>query len=189
VVPHVKLEVFLSEAAEVRVVAARCDRLNVVLRRADGPSDKRIHAVGADDDPGALLDRGLAFGPTANADDCVVGDEQLLDGEGFSNLDAGLRRRMHEKRVEHGAARAEAPHPVVRVRDRAAQREWTDIERHSPANGRRPRRRQAFEQPPASEKLSAMRPQDVRRERVAREGRPVDEQHRESAPREQHGGR
>src|SRR5688572_2048294 len=128
VLPDVQLDVVLSDAAEVRVVSTRGDRLSVVLRRSDGSSDERVHTVGADDDPGTLLDRLHALRVTTNADDRVVRDEQLVDSEALSNLGTGLRRCVHEKRVEHRAARAEASHPIIGVRNRAAQRKWTHIE-------------------------------------------------------------
>jgi len=85
----------------------------------------------------------------AKADDRVVFDEQFVDGKTLSNVRAGLGRRVHEKPVEHRAAGTEASHPVVRVGNRAAQRKWTDIERHSPADGRHPCRGKAVKEPPA----------------------------------------
>src|SRR6185436_14816350 len=62
------------------------------------------------------------------------------------------------------------------------------IERHSPANGRHSCRGKALKEPPASENLGAMGPQDMCRNRVAWEGRPVNEQYPKSAACEQHGG-
>jgi hypothetical protein len=88
--------------------------------------------------PGTLLNRRHALRVATNADDRVVGDEQFVDGEAFSNVCAGLGRRVHEQRVEHRAAGTEASHPVVRVGNRSAQRKWTHIERHSPAMGGTP---------------------------------------------------
>src|SRR5688572_22230218 len=188
VLPDVQLDIVLSKVAEVRVVGTRCHRLNVVLRRSDGSSDERVHTVGADDDPGTLLDRLHALRVATNADDRVVGDEQFINGEALSNVRAGLGRRVHEKRVEHRAAGTEASHSLIRVRNRAAQRKWTHIERHSPANGWHSCRGKALKEPPAAEDLGAMGPQDVCRNRVAWEGRLVNEQDLESAPCEQHGG-
>ena len=96
VLPDVQLDIVLSEAAEVRVVGTRRDRLSVVLRRPHGSGHERVHTVGADDDPGTLLDRLHALRVAANADDRVVGDEQFVDGEALSNVRAGLGRRVHE---------------------------------------------------------------------------------------------
>jgi len=56
VLSNVQLDIVLSEAAEVRVVGTRRDGLGVVLRRSYGSGDERVHTVGADDDPGTLLD-------------------------------------------------------------------------------------------------------------------------------------
>ena len=125
----------------------------------------------------------------ANADDGIVGHQQLVDGEALANLDAGLGRCIHQEAVEHGATRTESAHAIVRVGNGAAKRERADIERHVPADRRRTRRRQRAEETPPRQDLGAVGPEDVRRDGIAREGCPVDEQHLEPLSRQEHGGR
>src|SRR5687767_1284377 len=77
VLPDVQLDVVLSNAAEVRVVGTRCYRPSLVLPHSHGTSHERVHTVGADDDPGTLLDRLLALRVATNANDRIVCDEQF----------------------------------------------------------------------------------------------------------------
>ena len=189
VVPDVQLDIVLSDAAEVRVVVTGRNRANVVLRSSHRPCDEGVHAIGADHDPGVLLDWRSISSMASDAYDGIVGHQQRVDGEALANLDAGLSRCIREEAVEQGAARTEPAQAVVRVRDGAAKGEWADIERHAPADRRRTCRRQRAQETPPRQDLGAVGPEDVRRDRLAREGCSVDEQHLEPLSRQEHGGR
>jgi len=186
VVAHVQLDIILSDAAEVRVVATGRNRANVVLRRSHRACDEGVDAIGADHDSGVLLDGPSISSVASNTHDDVAGHEQLVDGKALPNVDAGLRRGIHQETVEHGAARTESAHAIVRVRNGAAQRERADVERHVPADGWCACRRQPAEKTPPRQDLGAVRPEDVCRDRIAGEGGSVDEQHLEPLPCEEH---
>ena len=123
----------------------------------------------------------------AHADDGIAGHQQLVDGERFPNLDTAFRRRLHQQAVEDGATGTEPAHAVIRIGNRAAEREWSDIERHPPADGRQTRRGQSVEKSPPRQDLGAVGPQDVGRDRIAGEGCPVDEQDLETPASQEHG--
>ena len=125
----------------------------------------------------------------SNANDAVVGHQQLVDDEALPNVDAGFSRRMQQEAVEHRAPRTESAHAIVRIGNGAAKGEWADIERHVPTDRWCTCRRQRAEEPPPRQDLGAVGPEDVRRDRVAREGCSVDEQDLEPLSRQEHGGR
>jgi hypothetical protein len=119
----------------------------------------------------------------------TVGYQQFVDGEALPNLDAGLGRCIRQEVVEHGPTRTEPAHAVVGVGNGAAKGERADIERHVTADRRCTCRGERTEEAPPCEDLGAVGPEDVRRDRVAREGGSVDQQHLESSSRQEHGGR
>ena len=87
------LEAVDRQAAPVRVVAPLQHRLLVVLLGLDRLGDARVAAVGADHDAGAFDDRCAVLAVAADADDCAVLDDDLLDGEALAHLGAGVGRR------------------------------------------------------------------------------------------------
>jgi hypothetical protein len=189
VVPDVQLDIVLSDAAEIRVVATGRNRANVVLRSSHCARDEGVDAVGPDHYPGALLDWRSASAMTSNSHDGIVGHQQPVDGEALPNLDAGLGRCIRQEAVEHGPPRTEPAPAIIGVGNGAAKSERADIERHVAADRRRPCRRQRAAETPPREDLGSVRPDDVRRDGIAREGGSVDEQHLESLLRQEHGGR
>jgi hypothetical protein len=75
VVAHVQLDIVLSDATEVRVVAAGGHWTNVVLRSSHRLCDEGIDAIGADHDPCVLLGCLSASSMASNAHDDVVGHQ------------------------------------------------------------------------------------------------------------------
>jgi hypothetical protein len=92
----------------------------------------------------------------SNAHDDIVGHQQFVDGEGLSNLDAGVGGCIRQEAVEHGAARTEPALAIVGVGNGAAKSERTDIECHVAADRRRPCRRQLAEETPPRQDLCAV---------------------------------
>jgi len=189
VVAHVQFDVVLRDATEVRVIATGSHRASVVRRRSDRSGDERVHAVSTDHHLRPLLDCGATPASPAHADDGVSRHQQLVDGERVPNLDTAFRCRLHQKTVKYGAPGAEPAQTIIRIRDRAAEREWSDIERHPSADRRQIGRGKRIEESPPRKDLGAVWPQDVCRDRIAREGCPVDEQDLESLASQEHGGR
>ena len=122
-----------------------------------------------------------------DAGDGVAVPDQSVDRKALAHVDAALRGRVDEQLVEHGSARTEAAAPAVRVGDAAAQREGPEVEDHVERDRRAVRGREPVEESPAVEALGAVRPDDVRRDGVARERGPVDEQDAVALAGEEHG--
>jgi hypothetical protein len=152
--------------------------------------DDRMGAVGADDDPRALIDASAGPATPPDAGHTIIRPDQLVDGEFLSHLSTCRRGRIHEQLVEHRPARAETTASSVRAGDGAGQRKRSDVEGHVQRDRRAVRRRDAVEQSPAVQDLRPVRPDDVRRNGVARKTGLVDEQDAVAFAREQQcGGR
>ena len=110
-----------------------------------------------------------------------------LHGELLADLGAGFRRRVHQQLVEHGAARAVGHRSGLGAR-RARERERPEVERVRVDRGA-PGRDQSVEQAPSLHRLHRRGVEDVGRDRVARELRPVDDEHLVALAGQQHRGR
>src|SRR5262245_45554121 len=104
---------------------------------------------------------------TTDSDNRLVSYQQLIDFESLPNLDAGFRRGSHKKAIGHRASRTESAPAVVRIGNGPAERERADVERHLATDRRNACRGQSRKYLPSDKYLSAMRPQDVCRNRVA----------------------
>ena len=126
----------------------------------------------------------MSFDP----DDSLALPHQPLDDELLSQFGASCNRSIHQQLVQHGAPGAVGlSDALVRPRG-AADREGTEVEAVG-LHRRATRSRQLLPEPPPLECGHAGRMDEVGRERVARERRPVDEQHVVALAGEQHRGR
>ena len=173
------------QAAPVCVVGHALRGPLVVLRGSDRLGDERVEAVGADHDPGALGDRRASPRVTADAGHDSVGGEQLVDREAVPQLGARLDGGVDQQLVEHGPARAVAARDAVDRPRGPGDRQRPEVERVG-VDRRATGRLQALQQAPALERGHARRVHMMRRHRVAREGRLVDQQHPVALAREQH---
>ena len=176
-----------GQVAPVRVVVPFERRPLVVLLGLDGLGDRRVAAVGTDDDRRLLGDVRPAGVMAADAGDApvVVGD-QVLDDELLAHLGTGVGGGIDEDLVEHGSTRrVRLGHAVEGLR-RSRQLERPEVERVR-GDGWATGRTDGVEQTPALERGDARRVDEVRGDGVAREHGPVDDQHPVSLPGEQHG--
>src|SRR5690349_11853493 len=91
----------------VAVVATRQRWDRFVWRRLDATGHHRMQTVGADDDPGALLDLVAGGVTAANADHTFAIPEQIVSRECLADVGTGLRRRLDEQCVQSVAAGGE----------------------------------------------------------------------------------
>ncbi len=99
--PDEDLEAIDRQPAPVRVVAPLQHRLFVVLLRHDGLRDVRVATVRTDHNARPFDDRHTILAVTANSDDCTILDEDLVQGEAFTNFGTGPRGSVDEDLVEH----------------------------------------------------------------------------------------
>jgi len=175
-----------GQAAPVAVIAAQDLRLLVVLLGTNRSGDERAAAVCSDDHVGLLGDGLAALGVAADTGDAPFLDDDVLDGETLADLRACLGRAVDEQLVEHGASR------TVRDRGVGCPRASGDRERAEVERVRVDRRttgcREPLEQSPLAKRRHSGRVDDVGRHRVARERRPVDDEHVVPLAREKHRG-
>ncbi len=188
VVPDVLLDVLDLETAVVTVIERGERRNRVVLRRRDGFRHHRVHAVGADDDPGVLHHRRAAAPMPRDACDSPLVPEELVDAEPLTQLDAAFDRGIDQQLVEDRPAGTEPAASLVGVEHAAFEREGPDVERHLQADWRAAGGGEPREQPPPVEDLGAVRPDDVRGHRVAWKRRLVHEQDPVALAGQQHRG-
>jgi hypothetical protein len=159
----------------------------VVLLGPNRAGDQRVPAVRPDDHPGALGHRAAAPAVAADAGHAAVLDEDLLDGEPLPDLRPRLGRGVDQQLVEHGPPGAVGDRSVVGAGrpgdDEGAEVEGVGVDRRAPG------RREPLQQPPPPQRRHARRVDDVGRERVAGEGRPVDDQDLVALAGQQHRGR
>jgi hypothetical protein len=175
------------EAAPVRVVGGLLRRYRVVALRAYGLRHERVPAVRFDYDARSLGDRAAARFVAANARHHTVLDEDLVDGEPLAELGARRGGRPDEELVEHGPTRAERGHALRRP-GRAGDHDRSHVvgvRRHR----RTARRPELLQHAPPLQRRDARRVDEMGRHHVARERRPVDQQHVVAVAREQHPGR
>ena len=175
------------QPAPVGVVAGQELRLLVVLLGPDRAGDQRVPAVRPDDHPGALGDRAAAPAVAADAGDVPVLDQDLLDGEPLPDLRPRLGRGVDQQLVQHGPPGGVGDRALVGA-GRPGDGEGAEVDRVG-VDRRAPGRRDQVEQPPPAQRRHARRVDDVGRERVAREGRPVDDQDLVALAGQQHRGR
>ena len=186
--PHRGVEALGGQVAPVGVVHRQVRSALVVRLRPGRLGHHGVPAVGADDHRGVLGDRASALAVPADARHRAVGGQDLVDGEALAQLRGRLDRGVDQERVQDGAARAVAvPDPVDGPR-RAGDRQRPEVERVG-VHGRAPGLHQAVQQPPALERRDPGRVHEVRRHRVAREGRLVEQQDPMALARQQHRGR
>ena len=131
-----------------------------------------------------LLDGLASSGVAANTDHLAVLDQEALDGEFLADLGPRFGGRVHEQLVQDRAPR--------RVGDgcRGCARSSGDRERAEVecirVHGRATGCQNAFEQSPVLERRDAGWMDQMRRDGVAREGRPVDQQHPVALAGKQH---
>ncbi len=182
---HVHLEPAVDgQVAPVRVVTTEDFRSLVVLLGADGLGDERVPTVRADDDVGELGDGVAAFAVAANPGDASVLDDDVFDGELLANFGARFRRRVDEQLVEHGTPGAVRDRRIVGAGS-ARDREGAEVERVG-VDRRTSRRGQPIEQTPSLQCRSSGRVEDMGRQRVAREGRTINDENPVALPGEQH---
>ena len=144
--PAVRTDVDLEppvdrQTAPVAVVRGEQRRPLVVPLGPDGLGHDGVPAVGADDDLGALGHGAAVLRAAPDADDASVFDQDVLDREAFTNLRAGLARRVDEQLVQDdppgtvGDRRVPGPR---RPRDReGAEVEGVRVNRRAPVAMRR----------------------------------------------------
>ena len=135
-----------------------------------------MHTVGADDDSCPLLDSAAPAAMTLDSCNSIAVPQQRLDDERFPHFRPGLDGGVHEQLVQDRAPRAESAASGVGVGDGALERERAYIEDQPEGYRRTAGRRESTEQTPPVHDLGAMRPDDVRGNRVAGERGLVDEQ-------------
>ena len=158
-----------SCSSRTAAAASRCSS------GADGPRDERMPAVRADDHPRVLGDV-LPPCVAANAGDAAVLDETLIDSEPLAHLRLPPRMRRRP-----GACRARSAAGHTRRGSRRSPGAPGDGERSQVERVRVDRRapgcHEPVEQAPSLQRRHSGRMDEVRRDRVARERRPVDDQH------------
>ena len=153
------------QAAVVGVVAAQQSRLVVVLAGPHGLRDAGVPAICPDDHAGAFGD-GRAVAPMpANADHATVLEDDVGDGEAFSDLGSRFGCCVDEQLVQH--------RPSGAVGDGSiggswlpGDREGAEIERVG-VDRRASRCREPVEQSPSSQRRYPRRVDLVRGDRVA----------------------
>ena len=123
-----------------------------------------------------------------DADDRPALADDLADGEALADLGAGLRRGLDEQVVEHGPPRRVRGRAPSARAWRAGERERAEVERVA-LDRRAARGDDGVEEPPPPQRGHARGVDQVRRLRVARERRPVDQQHPVALAGQQHRGR
>ena len=148
----------------------------MVLLGADRLRQQRETTVGPHHHVAVLDDRPTTRRVPTDAGDAPVVELDLVDGEGLADLDTALRRRVDEELVEHRPPGAVGDRRVRGPRG-TGERERSEVEAVG-VDGRAVGGAQSVEHAPPVERGDPRRVDDVRRERVAREGRPIDEEHR-----------
>ncbi len=124
---------------------------------------------------------------TADADDGPVLDDHVVDGEALAHLGAGGSRRVDEDLVEHGAARTVGNRVAIGRTSRAVDLEHAEVEAVR-VDGRAASGDHLIEHAPALQCRDPGSMDQVGREGVARERRPVDDEHLVALASQQHGG-
>ncbi len=186
--PKDPLGVADGEAAPVRVVGDRQNRLRVVAGGADGAGDSGMGAVRADHHSGVFVDTGPRRPVPADADHFVVVHQQFVDDEALTYLRSGLYGSVEEQLVENGSPGAVADADTIsRVRG-PLDDEWSEVERIG-----RDRRAsggdESVAQPPTLERSDSGRVNKVRGYGVGGEVSPVDDQYPVGHAGQQHRGR
>ena len=174
------------QPAPVGVVQHRLRRRLVIDRRSDGIGHGRSNAVRPDHDGRPLRHGHARRSTTDTTDDTVLGDEGV-DREARPNLGAGRGGGLDEDGVDREPPRCVGPWRRRQAARRPGDGERPEVEavgRHRRTTGRNDRVRQA----PALQGGHAGRVDEVRRDRVARERGPIDQQHAVAQVRQQHGG-
>lgn len=144
--------------------------------------------VGPDHHPRPLLDRPAAA-VAPHPDDGAVLLDHAVDREPFTHVDPGVGGRPHEQVVEHHPRRCVGRlDPVLGRPQRAGEPERAEVDRVA-ADGRRAPVDHGVEHPPPAQRRHPGRVDEVGRQRVARERRPVDQQDPVTLAGEEHGGR
>ena len=73
----------------------------MVAGRSDGVGHPGVGAVGAEHDPGSLVDGSPVAGVAADPDDPAVVDDQLVERDALPDLGAGVAGGVDEQGVEH----------------------------------------------------------------------------------------
>ncbi len=182
---RVQLGAVEGQAVPVGVVGAGPPGAHVVGRRADGPRDARVDAVGADHDPGALGDGRAAGRAAADPRDAAVLDQYLAHREALAHLGARLGGGVDQHLVEQAPAGGVGGVGAARGRRRRRERERADVEGQAPGRGAAGRDH-AVEQPPPAQALDARLVDVVRGEGVAGKAGAVHDQDPEAPARQQH---
>jgi hypothetical protein len=158
------------QPAPVGVVAAQQRGPLVVLLGRDRPGHRRVAPVGPHDHPGLLGDGAAVAAVAADAGDAPVGDHDLLDGEPLAGLGGGVDQQL----VERGAPGAVGHRGVVGA-GRPRDGEGSEVEGVG-ADGWAAGGGEPLQQPPAAQRGHARRVQQMGRDGVAGERRPVHDQ-------------
>jgi hypothetical protein len=169
----------------VGVAAHGQGRPVVVDGRAHRPGDQRVLAVGPDDQRGRLGDALAPLGAPADAGDPAALDRELLDDELLAHLGPGGPGRLQQQGVKDRPARAVDGVDPLEGGVAALEHDRAGVEPHLPGRGRA-RGHDLVQQAPAPEPRPSRELHLVGGERVAREGRPVDQQHPEPLAGQQH---
>src|SRR5262249_23843090 len=102
--------------------------LRAVLARLDAARHQRVASIGTDDQGRPFLDRRTFRGPSADADNGIIFEHQLVDREALAHLSTGVYRGVDQQAIEHRAAWAVAEVDTVQGAWRAAQREFAKVE-------------------------------------------------------------
>ena len=177
-----------GDIAPVSVTEAGQHRPSIVFRGVDRLGHERIPSICTDHDPRLFRDLRPTLWATANSSHSTSRRSQPSYREPLSHFGAGLGGGLQQELVQHRPARrAHLSNPVERRRV-AGQLELAQIQPDR-ADDRTVRRQHAVKQPPALEARDPGRPDEMGRNGIARESRPIDEQNAQASLRQQHGGR
>ena len=162
--------------------------LSLYCAGLDRLGDTGVSPVGADHDLRPLDDGGSALLATADADDCAVLDDHVLDGELLAHLGASSGSGVDEDLVEHCPPRRVPGGDAVAGTRAAGDRERPEVERVA-LDGRAARGCDLVEEAPPVQRGDAGGVDHVGRHGVARERRPIHDQHSVALAGEQHRSR
>jgi hypothetical protein len=177
-----------GDIAPIGVTNTGQHRPNIVFLGAGRPGHQRIPPVGADHDPRRFGNIRAAFRAAANAGHAAGGRGQSGDRELLPDFRPGLGGGVQQQLVENRPARRAHLGDPVDWRRFAGQLELAEIQSDC-ANDGAVGRQHALQQSPAFQARHPRRPDEMGRNGIARECRPIDEQHSTAAPRQQHRGR